>query len=284
MTLFPIDDGEPYFLYNGSLVARNRFSVDMVSGKPIIYEVLMVRNSAPLFLNDHLQRLNVSIRKLAFAYSGLSAMVRAVNRILDVKPVARKNLRITLVQRERGTVDCVIYFIPSRYPDSESYRKGVALSVFRALRPNPTIKQENFQLRSEANSIINGKCCFEVALVNHDSRITEGSRSNLFFIRGGSVITAPDELVLGGITRKKVLEICNHLNIPVSYTAPMLKDIGAFDAVFLTGTSIGVLPVVEFDGISFQSAENPLLHAISLRYSNLVKESIREWKRRVKSG
>ena len=68
-------------------------------------------------------------------------------------------------------------------------------------------------MRSRADAAIAAVGYYEVALVNHQQKITEGSRSNLFFIDGaGTVLTAPLGDVLGGITRQVILEELQRLN------------------------------------------------------------------------
>ena len=55
--------------------------------------------------------------------------------------------------------------------------------------------------------------CFE-AIQHRDGVVTEGSLSNISIIKNGKVITHPaDNLILNGITRQKVLEICRQNGI-----------------------------------------------------------------------
>ena len=65
----------------------------------------------------------------------------------------------------------------------------------------------------------------------------------MFGVKKGTLITPPDELILPGITRKYVLAACKELNIPVEMRTLGLDEIKELDALFLTGTSIQVLPV-----------------------------------------
>ena len=46
-----------------------------------------------------------------------------------------------------------------------------------------------------------------------NNEITEGSRSNIFFLKDETLVTAPDNAVLNGITRKHILEICRENSI-----------------------------------------------------------------------
>ena len=88
---------------------------------------------------------------------------------------------------------------------------------------------------------------YEALLVNENNLITEGSRSNIFFLRNNILFTAPDNMILNGITRKYILEICSENNITVKYEPVNADEISDYDAVFMTGTSPMVLPFNRID-------------------------------------
>ena len=106
-----------------------------------------------------------------------------------------------------------IFFIPYLYPAPDMYRVGVEILSLNEVRNQPNAKITNLSLRTLADKIISDKNVYEVLLVNQEGFITEGSRSNIFFIKDKVVFTPPTSIVLPGITREKVLEICNNLGI-----------------------------------------------------------------------
>jgi branched-chain amino acid aminotransferase len=55
-------------------------------------------------------------------------------------------------------------------------------------------------------------------------------------------VTAPDNVILNGITRKHILEICAESQIKVEFECVNANRLNEFDAVFMTGTSPMVLP------------------------------------------
>jgi len=98
-------------------------------------------------------------------------------------------------------------------------------------------------IREGANKMIADQKLYEVLLVNRDNLITEGSRSNVFFVKDNVFYTAPASSVLVGVTRKKVIECLYKLEYMLVEEAVISSEIGNYDAVFLTGTSPGILPV-----------------------------------------
>ena len=109
----------------------------------------------------------------------------------------------------------LVYFIEPIFPTTEQYRCGVKGILFHAERKNPESKVINHKLRSAIYHRLILEGAYEALLVNEKNMITEGSRSNIFFLKGETLVTAPDNLILNGITRKHILEICNQNKLKV---------------------------------------------------------------------
>jgi len=71
----------------------------------------------------------------------------------------------------------------------------------------------------------------------------------MFAVIDGVVHTHPvTNLILEGITRKVVLQLCQNLGIPVVEEAFTLKEAFAMDEIFYTSTTMEVMPVTTIDG------------------------------------
>jgi branched-chain amino acid aminotransferase len=143
---------------------------------------------------------------------------------------------------KNGETNYLVYFIEPGYPSESQYKKGVKGILFFAERKDPESKVINHKLRSSIYYKLIHEGGYEALLVNKNNYITEGSRSNIFFLKGETLVTAPDNLVLSGITRKHILEICRENNMKVELECVKVDDISEYDAVFMTGTSPMVLP------------------------------------------
>lgn len=89
---------------------------------------------------------------------------------------------------------------------------------------------------------------FEAVFVRN-GEITEGAVSNVMVVRKGVVITAPeDHRILAGVTRRLVLDLARKHGLPVEERAIPVEEFRQADEVFLTGTTVEVLPVVRVDG------------------------------------
>jgi branched-chain amino acid aminotransferase len=89
----------------------------------------------------------------------------------------------------------------------------------------------------------------EAILLNEAGQVTEGATCNLFMVRKGVLITAPvSENVLEGITRSTILELAHDvLGMPVLERPIDRSELYIADEVFLSGTAVGMAPVVRVD-------------------------------------
>ena len=183
------------------------------------------------------------------------------------------NLKIVFNYNDKSS-NYLVYFIEPIYPSQEQYKKGVKGILFFGERKNPESKIINHKLRSSISHKLIHEVSYEALLVNEKNEITEGSRSNIFFLKGDILVTAPDEVILCGITRKYILEICRLNKIEVRFACVRVEDLLEYDAVFMTGTSPMVLPFCCIDDKYF-NVKLPLMEKLRKLYMLRVAESIR---------
>jgi D-alanine transaminase len=81
-----------------------------------------------------------------------------------------------------------------------------------------------------------------------DGVITEGSRSNIFIVAGGILLTHPESgYILSGISRKNTIRLAKESGIPVREEPFPEKDLTRIQEAFITSTSAEVTPVTSFD-------------------------------------
>jgi len=269
---------ENFYVKNEAILPSNKFHYDFKENCKILYEVIRVKDSTPIFFNQHLERLEKSVNLLELASPDLEKIRGMVVELIKANPVTEKNIRISLVYNSTlSTPDLLIYFIPSSYPSAIQKEFGVTVRVVQALRINPNAKVENETLRSEADRIIKETGCYEVLLVNNDGFVTEGSRSNVFFLKNESIITPPINMVLGGITRQVVIELAQKVNIPIIESPVKINEINKFDGALITGTSPGLLPISKIDDICFD-VKSVLLNKLTAAYEAVIMDNILKFK------
>jgi branched-chain amino acid aminotransferase len=259
MALLPL---HKYFVFNDEIRPNETFVPAENEGG--IYEVLRVVNGIPLFLEDHLERFYHSAQ-----LAGRTIRFSEVDIYLFLKALIKKNG----IQEGNVLISCKTnlkaFFITHNYPASEMYRDGVVCGVLKAERENPNAKVFQTTVRQQANRMIEENGLYEVLLVDHFDRITEGSRSNVFFVRGNELVTPPGNQVLLGITRQKTLQLASGLQIQLFEQVINFSDLVDFDAAFITGTSPKILPIRQIDEFIF-NPDNKIVRQMMESYDELI--------------
>ncbi len=108
---------------------------------------------------------------------------------------------------------------------------------------------------------------FEAILVRN-GEVTEGSVSNVVIVEKRTLITAPQgPRILSGVTREVVLALARQEGLEVQERYPSQAGLYAASEVFLTGTTVEVLPVVRIDDRSIGSGEpGPVTRSLGKRF------------------
>lgn len=264
------------FILNGKLQDQDLFDNALVYEGDSVYEVIRMVKGNPVFFHDHLERLESSVRiqQKKMLASPLTIKRDVINL---TKTEKRKEINLKIVfNYNRESENYIIYFIEPIYPSEEQYKKGVKGILYYAERKDPGSKVINHKLRSSIYHKLILEGGYEALLVNEEDCITEGSRSNIFFLKDETLITAPDETVLNGITRKYILDICRENNINVEFKCVPVISISDFDAVFMTGTSPMVLQFYCIDNVYF-NVRIQLIERLRRLYIEKAEESIRRF-------
>ncbi len=257
-----------YLIHNGKTISTSDDAIAKLLKKGSVYEVFRVIDGVPLFFEEHLSRMYQSAEltgiELCLAENQIK---RLLQELMDINGEYNSNVKLLFSE---GGSSYYLYFIHTFYPTPEMYQQGIHTVIYDVERYNPNAKINNYQLREDIRLYREKRGAYEALLVNGNQLITEGSRSNIFFVDGSSLYTAPHNRVLMGITRSKVIEVAEMLSIPVHETQISVADLGLFNGAFITSTSNSVLPVISIDTISYQSAANTVIMKVKAAYEQEV--------------
>lgn len=233
-----------------------------------VYEVIRVEEGIPLFFEDYMGRL-----KKSFAMLGLDLplspdeIYNEVNKLIGA--THHRSGPVKLVFGTGRIPFYVVFLMSPHLPSPEEYLTGVKTVLMHEMRPNPNLKMWNKGLRERSIELLRRTGAYEALLVNSHGLITEASRSNVFFIKGNEVYTTDEKLILPGITRRKVLEVCREQEITVHFTDLPVDEIGIYDSCFLTGTARKIVPVRAVGETPYQ-VETEMLSRIAGSFVALV--------------
>ncbi|MHB1454917.1 MAG: aminotransferase class IV [Saccharofermentanales bacterium] len=253
--------------------------LDNLPAGPRFYEVIRCIEGIPLFVEDHLGRLAASaagVLELPQTEIGLLAL--DIARLIREAGIINGNVRIVI-----GPGTAVLFPSSFHYPDPGVYATGVNLGLLRWDRQNPNIKA----VIADYKNAVAGKLAsagphgsyFETLLYSEGGAVSEGSRSNAFFVAGGKVVTAPDHAVLKGVTRRYVLDAISAAGLETVFDQIHIGDIETiYKSAFISGTSIGVLPAAFIEDTALDSPSDPSVIRIREAYEATVSQYIRRKK------
>ncbi|SEA40495.1 branched-chain amino acid aminotransferase [Desulfuromusa kysingii] len=146
--------------------------------------------------------------------------------------------------------------------DDEYYQQGIKVKVAQTRRNAPEAISPKIKSISNLNSLL-GKLeakalgTFEVIMLNNKEHICEGSASNIFWTRDQWVFTPGASTgLLEGVTRSTIMRLCEEeLNLRVISGEFKLQDLQFSDEVFITSTSLEVIPVVQVDAFTINQGQ-----------------------------
>ncbi|MBS5823933.1 MAG: aminotransferase class IV [Clostridium argentinense] len=263
-----------YFIYNGKIKEAEEYDSIKPTGSKLLYEVIRIIDGKPLFLKEHIERLENSIEltheEIVINKEGFS---KDILELIEVNKNYEGNVKVILDKE-----DIYIFFINHSYPTEDMYNNGVKTILYFGERENPNAKVINNKFREKVNSEIKANDAYEAILVDRNGYITEGSRSNIFMVKDEVVLTAPLKDVLPGITRMKIIEACKSLKLkveekPISYT-----EISTLDGLFISGTSPKVLPINSVGDIVIKSQEDNTTKKIMNKFNEIIADDIIKFK------
>lgn len=261
-------------LLNGKLTLMEDIFEVLDEENKKIYEVIRIIEGKPLFLKEHVDRMNKSIKIInlerTFEYSEIESMIQTIVKEYNIKD---NNVKIAFYKDAEEYI--AVYLTDSHYPLKDKYKEGYKAVLVYEERETPNAKIIDNELRNLINDIIKNEGVDECIYVSENGELLEGSRTNVFFIKGNTVVTASDEGVLLGTTRKKILDICIKERIAIQKRTLRIEELAFFDAVFMTGTSIDVMPVNEIGDLKIKSSENRIVEKIMEEYNRAKKYDIR---------
>jgi branched-chain amino acid aminotransferase len=194
-----------------------------------------------LGLHAHLQRLYVPAMERGLTPSVHEPVLRS--RIAEIAKLnLPKESRIRLIlTKEDGAVYAGVQ--PFEPLSTSIYENGVKVISAKLTRQAPRVKDTGFISSSIDQRKQVNKDTFEI-LLTKNGKILEGMTSNFYAVKGKTLVTAQNEILLG-VTRHVILGLARGQGMSIDYRAPKVNE--KFDEAFLTSSSRGVVPIVSID-------------------------------------
>ncbi len=218
-----------------------------------VFDLLRTLNGKPLFLKEHIQRLEDSARRIGIPLPWPRVeLIRVVMETLHRNTFKESNIRIVVTAGSSPDFltplgEPRLLVLVTRAPElpAEWYTDGVKIITFFSERNIPGAKSIDYVPATIALKQARGQDAIEAVYVGRKGLVLEGTTSNLFAVFSGTMVT-PGRGILSGVTRKAVLHLAEEMG-PVELRDLPLAELLTADEVFITGTNKMIVPVVQVD-------------------------------------
>jgi branched-subunit amino acid aminotransferase/4-amino-4-deoxychorismate lyase len=277
----PAKDGGPgaggpgAVLLDGEIVADGRITLDaggaLVAYGEGLFETLPVLAGRPRFLAAHLRRLDGGCRALGLGSGPHEGVLQAdVAKLSSALGSADFSLRISIF-RDGGRVRRLL--VPSPLPDDvgSPVAVGIVGDSLNGPRSLATLKTSNYLVPRLAHAEGVARGFDEVLFTLPDGTVLEGTRSSVFMVADGAVITAPLSLpILPGVTREVILTCARKDGIPVAERPFTLAELVASGEGFISASVRGLRPVRSVEGVPLRRVGG----SVSSRIAELYRAAL----------
>lgn len=237
-----------------------------------VYETIRVVKGKPLFLSQHLERLEASAKAIGLAHGFTQTQWHTWTRDLISKTQADAlNLKMLLIgARNASDVQLLIIPLAPLFPDKRLFSRGATVISIQHERFMPQAKTLNMLPSYMSYSKAKAAGCYDALYINRDGCITEGTRTNFFAIRGRTLISPPKSEILEGVTLLNVIAVAEKNGYEISYEDIPLARIKDYDGAFLTSTSSKIMPLSKVDDIDMKIPD--ALHEL-IKHFDIFQES-----------
>ena len=134
------------------------------------------------------------------------------------------------------------------------YRDGAEVMTTTMRRTAPSMLSPRAKMNNYMNMIVAGQPIKTARpdawplLLDENGNLAEGSGSNIFIVQDGKLRTPRARYVLPGVSRQMTMDLAAKLAIPCDEADIDLYDAANAEEMFLTSTSLCILPVGSFNG------------------------------------
>ncbi|RJX18038.1 MAG: branched-chain amino acid aminotransferase [Ammonifex sp.] len=235
-------------------------------------------------LEAHLRRLNQACAALKIPFTGeVTTVSGLVGRLLQLNSLEEARVRLTVTP---GAAVSTAGALPTVVITAAAVT-GIATpgNGWRALLHGGAVSSRDYLRRYKTTSYLEKVLArrdardrgFDEALfLNEMGHVTEGSATNIFCVRNGTIYTPPpSEGLLPGITRDVIAEIAYRDGIPFCEQALRFEDLVSSAEVFLTNSVIEVVPLVMVGEVPVGGGgPGPVTARLQESYRDLVRREV----------
>lgn len=276
---------------NGKIVPRDEARVSVfdsvVQGGDAVWEGLRIYDNRVFMFEEHLQRLMDSAHAMAFAGIPDKEEIRqAVFSTLHANEMYDEaHIRLTLTRGEKltsgmspefNTKGCSLIVL-AEWKKPVYDASGISLITSSIRRNSPQCVDSKIHHNNLINNILakieaNLAGVQDAVMLDVDGFVSETNATNIFFVKRGEVFTPFADSCLPGITRGKVISLCEENDIPIREKRISISEMYTSEECFVTGTMGELTPVLKIDGRQIGNGEaGDITNSVQRLYRKLTE-------------
>ena len=276
---------------NGSFYPRNDakisvFDSGFLLGDGIWEGIRLVKNEW-LFIDEHLDRLLEGCTAiditLDLSRDEIKEAISETQKINNMTDSAHARVMITRgdkikpFQQPSLSTSGINFIIIMEHSFESPNLNGIKLVTVPQVRGLPMSQDPKLNSHSKLNCII---ACIQANKAGGDEAlmldpygfVNTTNSCNFFIVKNNEVWTSTGDYCMNGITRKKVIELCNEHKIPIYEKNFSLVDVYSAQEAFITGTLGSLTQVTSIDDRSIGSLDEgwPITCKLRQAYKKLI--------------
>ena len=275
-----------YIYFNGEFVEQSVAKISAFDHGYLygmgLFETLRTYNGHPFLLDDHLERLNVSLQALHIEQKWeRKQALPIIKQLCDSNDLPNSSIRFNVsagvgkigLQTDPYNEPTVIVFqkeLPTMNRRIE--KEGV---ILKQRRNTPEIsfrvKSHHFLNNIAAKREIGNDPLKEGIFLTADGHVAEGIITNIFWLRDGVLYTPSLTTgILNGITRQFVLQLATELQIPVVEGLFKKHHLLEAEEIFLTNSVQEIVPIIKIGKRKYPGLNGIVTERLIKEYNNYV--------------
>jgi len=249
-----------------------------------VYEVVRWYGEFFFDMESHITRLKRSLRELRINFKESDGFPSFARELISLNKLENEPSLVYL-QVTRGAARRTHAFPtpeaePTVYayawgftPDNQSREKGIKAMVKDDIRWSRCDIKSIALLANTISFQEAYESGYKECIFVRNGIITEGSRSNIFFVQDGTLLTHPESNhILSGVTRKNILRVAKESGMSIREEGLPINRIGFVQEAFIANTSAEITPVIDLNGNRIGNGHpGPVTRLISERFDAEIK-------------
>ncbi len=266
-----------YISFNGEIIESDEANVSPISEGLMygygLFETIKIHGGKMHFFKEHIDRfihgcniLNIKLKFKSDIIGEYCSDLIQKNNILD------GGVRISYTKNTNDGY--LLITTRENHYKEETYQRGFKI-CFSDMKRNP----ESLLVGIKSNNYLENILSFrkakengfdEVIFLNVYEKISEGSLSNIFFVKNNTIYT-PDLAcgILPGILRENVINIIKCLGLKLEIGQYEKKELYDADEIFITNSLMEIMPVSQLENNKFDLQKNLVTRRIMVELRRL---------------